>query len=123
MNTKPRVLLVDDNVGMLETLSDIISTSGIDVDTAPDGARALALMEKNAYDIAVFDIVLPDIDGVDLVRRTQPRYPNTKFVIITAYTNSELTDRARAEPVSEILFKPIEPSRLIQVLRRLASGA
>lgn len=116
---RPRVLIVDDNVGMLETLTDIAQASGFDIDTTTDGAGADRLMGAHHYDVAVFDIVLPDTTGVELARRARTRYPDTKLVIITAYTNSELIDEARAEKITEILFKPIEPDRLLDVLRRL----
>ncbi|MBM3322335.1 response regulator, partial [candidate division WOR-3 bacterium] len=48
----PRVLIVDDNAGMLETLADIVEAAGFDVDTAPDGRTALVRMTDNRYDIA-----------------------------------------------------------------------
>lgn len=116
---RPRVLIVDDNIGMLETLTDIAQASGFDIDTTIDGAGAVRLMGERHYDVAVFDIVLPDTTGVELARGCRARCPATKVVVITAYTNSELIDDARAEDVTEILFKPIEPARLLDVLRRL----
>jgi CheY-like chemotaxis protein len=117
----PRVLIVDDNIGMLETLTDIAQASGFDIDTTTDGAGTDRLMNAHHYDVAVFDIVLPDTTGVELARRARARYPDTKIVIITAYTNSELIDEARAENITEVLFKPIEPARLLEVLRRLTT--
>jgi len=117
----PRVLIVDDNAGMLETLADIVEAAGFDVDTAPDGRTALVRMTDNRYDIAVFDIVLPDVNGIELVRTTRPEHPETKYVIITAYTNTDLVERVRAEPVVEILYKPVDPERLLDALRQLTA--
>ncbi len=117
----PRVLIVDDNAGMLETLADIVEAAGYSVDTAPDGRTALGRMAEADYDIAVFDIVLPDINGIELVRSTRPEHPKTKYVIITAYTNTDLVERVRSEPVVEILYKPLAPDRLLAALRQLTA--
>ncbi len=121
MKHVPRVLIVDDNAGMLETMADIVAADGFDVDVAPDGRTALARMADNRYDIAVFDIVLPDINGIELVRQTRPEHPETKYVIITAYTNTDHVERVRAEPVVEILYKPVDPVRLLDALRQLTA--
>lgn len=121
---RTRVLLVDDNTGMLETLADILAAGGFEVETASDGAGALERLRLSQFDIAVFDIVLPDINGVELIRRALPFNPSCRYVAITAYTESELIDEARGESVADVLFKPIEPEQLLAVLRRLtASGS
>jgi DNA-binding NtrC family response regulator len=122
MKSRPHVLLVDDNVGMVETLSDIIEAAGMAVDTAGDAASAERLLAERCYDVAVLDIVLPDIDGVALMKRCRALCPGTKLVIITAYTNSELIDVARRDKVDDILYKPLEPERLLGSLRRLAGA-
>jgi two-component system capsular synthesis sensor histidine kinase RcsC len=121
MNPGPRILIVDDNSGMLETLSDIITASGMQVDTAGDGAAALALCARESYAAAVIDVVLPDTNGAELVRRMRKDHPATRFVLITAYTDSESLDYARTEPVDAILHKPLEPERLLSTLRRLVA--
>jgi DNA-binding NarL/FixJ family response regulator len=106
---------------MLETLADIVEAAGFMVDTAPDGRTALARMTENRYDVAAFDIVLPDINGIELIRQTRPEHPETKYVIITAYTNTELVERVQAEPVVEIMYKPVDPERLLAALRQLTA--
>jgi DNA-binding response OmpR family regulator len=90
MEPEGSVLLVDDNTSMLETLRDILEISGFQVDTSVDAEDAAGKFQTNNYDVAVVDVVLPRMNGVDLVRKLKPSYPNTSFVIFTAYTDSRL---------------------------------
>jgi DNA-binding response OmpR family regulator len=123
VNGDPRILLVDDNFAMLETLSDILRASGFAVDTAGDGAGATRLMRANRYDAAVIDILLPDANGVELAKRFQVEYPQTGVAVITAYTESLHVTEARAAGIKEILMKPLDPDALLAALRRLTSPA
>jgi DNA-binding response OmpR family regulator len=113
------VLIIDDNPGMLETLADIVNAAGYDVDTVLDGKSALQQLRTVKYDIGVFDIVLPDINGVDLIRTCREQSLLSRFVVITAYHGSELFDESKLEGAATVLPKPLDPGMLVAEIRRL----
>lgn len=119
MNGRPRILIVDDNPGMLETLADIVVAAGFDVDTAPDGPAALKMLRSVGYAVAIVDIVLPGMSGIDLVKRCHEESLISKFVMISAYTGSELCGEAKVQGVAGVLSKPLDPGQLVGLLRRL----
>lgn len=119
------LLLVDDNNGMLETLADILAVGGFEVATALDAEHALSALEAREaqarpFAVAVIDLVLPGMNGVELVRRLKARYAELKLIAITAYSDTELARQARAEGVDTMLYKPLDPDELVTAAGRLA---
>jgi YesN/AraC family two-component response regulator len=121
MTDKTRVLIVDDNLGMLETLGDILTVSGFDVGTACDGQSAITMFMVRPYDVAVVDIIMPGMNGLDLIRRLKPDYPEAKFIVLTAYSNTPLAKEA--EQVAAVLYKPADPDRIISLIREISAGS
>ena len=119
MKDPTHVLLVDDNLGMLETLSDILTSYGFEVSTAVDGQEALGKFKQQEFTVAVVDIILPGINGVELIRQLRPAHPDSHFIVITAYTDSELTRQARDEEVAAIMYKPVDPHQLVTKVKEL----
>uniref|UniRef100_A0A7C4GGM3 Response regulator n=1 Tax=candidate division WOR-3 bacterium TaxID=2052148 RepID=A0A7C4GGM3_UNCW3 len=116
---RPRVLLVDDNPGLLETLSDILAAAGFDVTPCQSCAEAREHIQTDGWDAVVLDIVLPEGNGIELLRLGLKTIPDTRFVLITAYTDSTLVDDARAAGAKHILHKPLDPERLLNILREI----
>lgn len=116
----PRVLLVDDNPGLLETLSDIISASGYEVTACPSCAEAKELIRAGGWDAVILDIVLPEGNGIELLRLGLKTIPASRFILITAYTDSTLIDDAHAAGAKHVLHKPVEPERILNLLREIA---
>jgi len=121
MNEQFRVLLVDDNLGMLETMADILNASGLNVDTANDGPSAIAMFKTRPYDAAVVDIIMPGMNGIELIKRLKPDFPNTRFIVLTAYSNTPLA--MEAEQIAAVLHKPVDPGHLIRLIRELQPAA
>ena len=76
-----RVLLVDDEKELVVTLAERLSFRGIDADWAIDGADALKKVAEASYDIAVVDIKMPRIGGIELKRMMAEKYPDMKFIL------------------------------------------
>ncbi|MEO0107616.1 MAG: response regulator [candidate division WOR-3 bacterium] len=115
---KCRVLIVDDNRDFAESLRDILQFRDFDVTIANDGRRAVSLAEQESFDIVLLDLVMPGMDGVDVLERIHGRRPETRFVIMTAYSNSELADRARQAPVAAVFRKPLPIDDVARLLDR-----
>src|SRR5688500_11666237 len=85
----PRILIVDDEPDTCANLSDILTDLGYQVDTAHDGFAALELVERNPYDIALLDLRMPGMDGLELYRRIRLASAETVAIVVTAYASSD----------------------------------
>ncbi len=115
---KARILIVDDNENMLETLNDILQEQGYDTDIAKTGKEALAKAEKNSFNIAIIDIMLPDTTGLTLLQTFRRRYPKRKNIIVTAYATLHNTMDALNKGANAYILKPLDPNKLEQTLKQ-----
>jgi len=121
-----RVLVVDDNPKIVEVLGAYLSAEGFEVDAAGDGDAALAAVARRAPDIALLDVMLPGIDGIELTRRLQKEHA---FPIILVTARSGEVDRLIGLEVGadDYISKPFSPrevvARVKAVLRRTERAA
>ncbi len=120
---KLKVLLVEDNAGLLDTLADILRVMDMEVDSALDAPVAFGLLKERKYDVAVVDMVLPGSSGVDVIRKLKECCPATRIIVCTAYYNSELLVEAQALGIDHTVHKPTDPAELIALIRDLGSRA
>jgi CheY-like chemotaxis protein len=116
-----RVLLVEDNQGLLDTLADVLGSAGMEVGKALDAPEAVGMLAREHYDVAIVDMILPGSSGVEVVRKLKESSPATRIVICTAYYDNQLLPQARALGVDETVQKPADPAALIALIRKLAS--
>lgn len=114
------VLVVDDEVGMRETVADILSGMGYKVTTAIDGEDALTQLRQGTYSLVLMDIRMPGRDGISVLREIGG--PPPPVVLMTAYAaDDEL--RAAAEAGSyAVLHKPVPAQRLLELVARAAAA-
>jgi two-component system, OmpR family, alkaline phosphatase synthesis response regulator PhoP len=116
------ILVVDDNPKITEVLSAYLKAEGFDVEVASDGPAAVAAVERRVPDLALLDVMLPGLDGVELTRRFQ-RDHDLPVILVTART--EEVDRLIGLEVGadDYILKPFSPrevvARVKAVLRRL----
>src|SRR3954454_9153812 len=88
---RPRVVLADDHPAVLLAVARFLSENGFDVvATAADGAEALDAVERLAPDLALVDLRMPRLDGVELVRQLRARCPGTRVAVYTAEATPDL---------------------------------
>ncbi|HET6879737.1 MAG TPA: response regulator [Pirellulales bacterium] len=114
--TTSRILVVDDEVDTCANLSDILTDLGFQVDVAYDGMSALALVKQNAYDVALLDLKMPGMDGLELYRRIKDVQSGTVAIVVTAYASSHTANDALAAGAWQILSKPVDLSRLLALV-------
>lgn len=78
-----KLLVIDDDASMLEVLQQRLETEGYDVETAQNGVQALQLIRSCAYDLVITDIVMPDMDGIELIRALREEDPDAKIIAIS----------------------------------------
>ncbi len=118
-----RILLIDDEVELVSTLAERLSFRGIDADWVCSGKDALKKIETTSYDIAVVDIKMPKIGGLELRKMMAEKHPGMKFIFVTGH-GSEEDFRAGSEAAGAeyYLVKPVDiedlTEKLKQVLKR-----
>ena len=114
-NTAPRVLIVDDEKVIAITLARIFSSKGYDARTAYSAEDALPLLDDWAPDLAVLDVSLPGMNGVDLAIGLKALRPNCRILLISGKPETlEVVERAgRSGHVLELIAKPVPPAFLL----------
>jgi two-component system, cell cycle sensor histidine kinase and response regulator CckA len=115
-----RVLVVDDDAQMLRTITDILKLNGYTASGAPTGLDALDLAShfETPAAVALVDLSLPDIDGIELVGRLRQISDLTEVVILTGNASVDSAVRAMREKSYDYLIKPVEPEHLLATLGR-----
>ena len=117
-DTTPRILIVDDEVDTCANLSDIFADLGYHVDTAHDGPAALKLVDANQlYDVALLDLRMPGMDGLELYRRIKEKSAGTIALIVTAYASSDTAQSALAAGARKIVSKPVNIASLLGLVQ------
>ncbi len=118
--TLSRVLVVDDDEMLLDSLELWISQLGSEVTRASTGAEALDRLAETTYDAMVTDLMLPDMNGLELMDRAQAAQPDLQVVILTSYSSVESAIQAIRAGAFDYLQKPAYPETIQHTLRRLA---
>jgi DNA-binding response OmpR family regulator len=113
-----RVLLVDDEEELVTALAERLSYRGIEADWSTTGHRAIELAEEHAYDVAVLDVKMPHISGIELKRRLEKTRPGMKYIFLTGH-GSEEDFRAGSAEASRYLVKPLDIDVLIEAMREV----
>lgn len=122
-----RVLLVDDEEELVSTLAERLLLRGIQADWATSGEEALRLAETGSYDLAVLDVKIPRISGLNLKKRLEEKLPGMKYVFVTGHGSEEDFRSGSSEAGEEnYLVKPVNIEALIlkmQVILKAPGGA
>jgi two-component system, cell cycle sensor histidine kinase and response regulator CckA len=115
-----RVLVVDDDAQMLRTITDILRMNGYTTSSAATGQVALDMASSSDSPpaVALIDLSLPDIDGIELVARLRQISDLTEVVILTGNASVDSAVRAMREKSYDYLIKPVEPDHLLATLGR-----
>jgi DNA-binding NtrC family response regulator len=121
MSDELTILVVDDNEDLLETFAMILKRHGFFVETAKNGLSAVDKFKKHSFDVALMDIVMPEMNGVEAFRKIKEMHPEATIILMTAYSDEALIQLARDEGARHIVHKPIKIEQLIELITELAS--
>jgi two-component system nitrogen regulation response regulator GlnG len=123
MAENPRVLVVDDEEGICDLLDDGLSERGCLCRVARDGETALSELELGSYDVALLDIRLPGISGLDVLRQMRTGHCRTAAVMITALSSVDTAIEAMKLGARDYLIKPFDLDSVYASIRSVvASG-
>ncbi|MBI5814495.1 MAG: sigma-54-dependent Fis family transcriptional regulator [Nitrospinae bacterium] len=114
-----RILIVDDNPDNLELLSVLMERNNWESDTAESGVAALAMMEKNVYDVVITDLMMPAMNGLELLVKTKERFPGVEVIIVTAYGSIPTAIEAIKKGAYSYLLRPFEPDDVALAIRKI----
>jgi len=126
METKPKILLVDDEQAITDNLAPLLERSGYRVQVAANGEAALRETSQFAPDLIVSDIIMPLMDGREMLRRLRQANNWTPIILLTQVGSSSERAMALEEGADDYLNKPFDPHELVarirSVLRRVQTG-
>ncbi|MBK7631519.1 MAG: response regulator [Ignavibacteriales bacterium] len=118
MNTyKPKVLIVDDEKGLRIGAQRLLTRENYDVTTAENGTDGIKLGTETEFDLAVIDLKMPDVDGLEVLQRIRDKYPNTVCFIATAFASYETAVEATRLGAHSYIPKPFTPEELLSNLK------
>src|SRR5436853_2959540 len=117
------ILVVDDEENIRHTLRGVLADEGYDVLEAPDGRRALELLEHTAPRLAIVDVWMPEVDGIELVERMRTQAPGIPVIVLSGHGSIETAVRVIRLGAFDFLEKPFPLDALLSVVgRALADG-
>ncbi|MEQ8214935.1 MAG: sigma-54 dependent transcriptional regulator, partial [Smithellaceae bacterium] len=114
----PRILVIDDDAAVCETLKLCLKEDGYTVDTAQSGTDGLNKYVSNPADVVILDIRLPDVDGFLVLEDLKEENENIKVIMITAYYDMETTINAMKAGAFDYLHKPLDIDELDAAIKR-----
>ncbi len=117
---RPSVLVIDDETGILETLSILLKNSGFDVQTAQGGRAGLTKIESSTPDIVLCDIRMPQVTGIDILEAAREHDPEMPVVLMTAQASLQTAIQAVNQGAFHYIQKPFGNDELVAILRRAA---
>jgi CheY-like chemotaxis protein len=118
-----KILVVDDSEEVREVLRELLSRHGYTIVTSPDGESGLVELESRTFDLAMVDLGLPGINGLEVAARLKSRWPATQVALMTGYGDRLGPEDAHAKGVDFVLAKPFSLDQLRSVVdHALANG-
>jgi DNA-binding NtrC family response regulator len=113
---KKRILVVDDDVGILRVFKRILEKEGYIVETAETGKDAIEKIKNEKFNVCLIDVRLPDMDGTELLRKMANDSETIK-IIVTGFSTEEVGKKAADYGADDFLVKPIRADELIATVR------
>lgn len=121
---KPTVLIVDDAKFMRNLLRKILTEGGYEVvGEAETGAEAVKLYQELKPSVVTMDIVMPDMSGIDAVKKIKEIDPNARIVVVSAMGQQALVSEALKAGAADFVVKPFHPSVVLEVVGRVLKQA
>ena len=117
MSYVPQILIVDDDPRMRDSLKVLLGSEGYEIETRRNGQEALEALVKNDFDIALLDLMLPDINGVEIMDHIESQAPETLAILMTGHASVESAVDALRNRAYDYLRKPFEHEELLKTVR------
>ena len=113
---KPKILIVEDDENIRETIKSILQQSGYDTEAVETGTEAEQKIKDKVYNLALFDIKLPDMEGTQLLAKVHETAPKMVKIMVTGYPSLENTMEALNQGADAYVTKPVKPAKLLALI-------
>ena len=117
LDKNARIIIVDDDENIRKTMKTILEDEGYVVDLAATGNEAIEMTQKTAYNIALLDIRLPDMEGVELLKLIKDNVPKTRKIMVTGYPSMQNAISALNKNADAYLVKPVDVEKLLNMVK------
>jgi DNA-binding NtrC family response regulator len=118
INTNIRLLIVDDELIVRESLGNWLKEEGYSVDTSDSGHDALKKLKAKSYDLVIADVKMPGMDGIELLERCKKMEPDLQVLVMTAYASVDTAVQAMKNGAFDYIVKPFNPEDVSQIIHR-----
>ena len=118
MDKNKRILVVDDDETIRTTMKAILEDEGYIVDLAGTGKEAVQKTREKSYNVALLDIRLPDMEGVELLKLMQDSVPRTRKIMVTGYPSMQNAISALNKNADAYLLKPVDVEKLLNTVKQ-----
>jgi DNA-binding NtrC family response regulator len=113
-----RILVIDDDPVILEVITKILKTNSYEVIAVPDGKAGIKQLESNSFDLVLTDLVMPDVDGLEVLDYVVSKSPTTKCIILTGYGTIKSSVDSIKKGAFDYITKPITSDELLVVIEK-----
>lgn len=120
-----RILLVDDEEELVSALAERLAFRGLNVDWAGSGSLAMEMVQQQHYDVAVIDMKMPKMDGIELKKRLETLCPDLHFIFMSGHGSAHVFQEGADEigGAQFFLLKPVEIDVLISKINTVMAGS
>jgi two-component system nitrogen regulation response regulator NtrX len=118
MDKHPKILVVDDDETIRTTMKAILQDEGYQVDLAGTGKEAIQKTTEKNYNVALLDIRLPDMEGVELLKLLKDGVPRTRKIMVTGYPSMQNAISALNKNADAYLLKPVDVEKLLATVKQ-----
>lgn len=116
MEEKPKILVVDDDAGIRETMADILALEGYAVTLASSGEEAIEVIQHEHVHVVLLDIRMPGMNGVEALKIIKSVDPSVRVMMITGFEMGDLASEALAAGAEAVFRKPLDVATFLPIL-------
>ncbi len=119
MSEKGKILVVDDEDALRTVLSAELSGEGYEVGTAADGVEAVAMLQKQRYNLVLLDIKMPNMNGFEVLKVIKEKHPGTKVIMLTGFADLKNAIESKKLGAEDFVSKPYDLVDLLTTIERV----
>ncbi len=112
-----KIIIVDDDLGIVESFTEILKYQGYLVDSATTARDGIKKMSKTFYDLALLDIKLPDKNGTEILKEIKESKPNMIKIMVTGFADLDNAVESLNQGANAYIMKPVNPEELMKLIR------
>jgi DNA-binding NtrC family response regulator len=114
--SKGRILVIDDESIVRKSCSRALTPEGYEVKVSQSGVEALKMLEEESFDLVLTDLKMPDIDGIEVLKKIKEKWPQTEVIIITGYQTVDTAVKSIKLGAFDYVEKPFTPDALVSAV-------